>query len=115
MAPARASESILGVDRFVLPLMLRSPQPWSSARMMMMLGLGARGAAAGAVNSPARKSAQMRPGIRVVILNLERNQACPNARCQVRERRGTANRVHLDTAIAPDRSEERRVGKECRS
>ena len=41
IAPSRASESIFGVERLVLPLMLRSPQPWSSARMMTMLGFGA--------------------------------------------------------------------------
>src|SRR6187401_2729776 len=29
---------MLGVRRFVFPLMLKSPQPWSSARMMTTLG-----------------------------------------------------------------------------
>src|SRR5262245_10394755 len=44
-APSRASESTCGVFRLVLPLMLRSPHPWSSARMTTTFGLLASSAA----------------------------------------------------------------------
>ncbi len=38
VAPSRASESIFGVARFVLPLTLKSPQPWSSVKITNTLG-----------------------------------------------------------------------------
>src|SRR5262249_32673960 len=40
-APSEASESMCGVRRLVLPLTLRSPQPWSSARMTTTFGFSA--------------------------------------------------------------------------